>query len=58
MFANGVRDKGSISGWVIPKIKQIVLDASLINTQRYKVRINRYMEQSRKRGSGILFSFV
>ena len=39
MFANGPGDWGSVSGWVIPKIKKMVLDASLLNTQHYKVQI-------------------
>ena len=33
VFANGLGDRGSISGHVIPKIKKIVLDTSLLNTQ-------------------------
>ena len=30
---------GSISGWVIPKTKKMVLGTSLLNTQHYKVQI-------------------
>ena len=37
VFANG--PGGSISGRVIPKTKKMVLDATLLNTQHYKVRI-------------------
>ena len=33
---------------VIPKTQKMVLDASLINTQHYKVRINGKVEQSRE----------
>ena len=39
VFANGPRDLGSIPGRVIPKTQKMVLDASLLNTQHYKVRI-------------------
>ena len=39
VFANGPGDQGSIPGRVIPKNKEMVLDATLLNTQHYKVRI-------------------
>ena len=39
VFANGLGDLGSIPGRVIPKTQKIVLDASLLNTQQYKVEI-------------------
>ena len=39
VFANGLGDKGSIPGRVIPK--------TLVNTQHYKVRIKGKVEQSR-----------
>ena len=48
MFANGPGDLGSISGRVIPKTQKMVLDASLLSTQHYKVRIKGKVEQSRK----------
>ena len=38
-FANGPRDRGSIPGRVIPKTQKMVLDAILLNTQHYKVKI-------------------
>ena len=31
MFGNGLRDKGSIHGQVMPKTQKMVLDASLLN---------------------------
>ena len=43
--------QGSIPGRVIPKIQKIVLDASLLNIQRYKVGIKSNVEQSRERSS-------
>ena len=48
MFANGLGDLGSIPGRVIPKTQKMVLDASLLSTQHYKVRIKGKVEQSRK----------
>ena len=48
MFANGPGDLGSISGRVIPKTQKMVLDASLLNTQHYKVRIKGKVEPSRE----------
>ena len=39
VFANSLWDRGSVSGRPIPKIQKMVLDASLFNTQHYKVRI-------------------
>ena len=46
VFANGPRDLGSIPGHVIPRILEMVLDTSLLNTQQYKVRIEGKVEQS------------
>ena len=37
-----------IPGRVIPKTQKMVLDASLLSTQHYKVRIKGKVEQSRK----------
>ena len=48
VFANGSGDLGSIPGRVIPKTQKMVLDASLLSTQHYKVRIKGKVEQSRK----------
>ena len=46
VFANGPGDQGSIPGRVIPKTQKMVLDAALLNTQHYKVRIKGKVEQS------------
>ena len=51
MFANGLRDLGSIPGCVIPKTLKMVLDTSLLNTQQYKVGIKGKVEQSKERSS-------
>ena len=48
VFANGLGDWGSIPGRVIPKAQKMVLDASLLNTQHYKVCIKGKVEQSRE----------
>ena len=51
VFANGPGDQGSVPGLVIPKTQKVVLEASLLNTQHYKVRIKGKVEQSRERSS-------
>ena len=45
VFTNGPGDLGSIPGRVMPKTFKMVLDASLLNTQHYKVRINGKVEK-------------
>ena len=44
----GPGDLGSIPGRVIPKTQKMVLDASLLNTQHYKVRNKGKVEQFRE----------
>ena len=51
VFAKGPGDLGSIPDRVIPKTQKMVLDASLLNTQHYKVWIKGKVEQSRERSS-------
>ena len=58
VFANGLGDRGSIPGWVIPKTQKMVLDATLLNTQHYKVRIKGKVEQSREWSSILLYTLV
>ena len=53
VFANGPGDRGSIPGRVMPKTQKMVLDASLLNTHQYKVRINGKVKQSRERSSAL-----
>ena len=48
VFTNGSGDRGSILGQVIPKTQKMVLDAALLGTQHYKVRIKGKVEQSRE----------
>ena len=48
VFPNGPGDQGSIPGQVIPKTQKMVPDATLLNTQHYKVWIKGKVEQSRE----------
>ena len=54
VFANGLEDQGSIPGWVILKTQKMVLDAALLNTQHYKVKIKGKIEQSREWSSTVV----
>ena len=58
VFANGPGDLGSIPGRVIPKTLKMVLDASLLNTQHYKVWIKGKVEQSREKNSALSYTLV
>ena len=58
VFANGPGDLGSILGRVIPKTLKMVLDTSLLNTQKYKVYIQSKVEQSRERSSALPYTSV
>ena len=56
VFTNGLGDLGSIPGRVIPKTQKMVLDATLLNTQHYKVRIKGKVKQSRERSSTLPYT--
>ena len=58
VFANRPGDLGSFPGRVIPKTQKMVLDASLLNTQHYKVWIKGKVEQSRERISAVPYTLV
>ena len=58
VFANGPGDLGSIPGRVIPKTQKMALDAALLNTQHYKVKIKGKVEQSRERSSALPYILV
>ena len=58
VYANGPGDRGSILGWVIPKIQNMLLDATLLNTQYYKVRIKSKAKQSREMSSAVPYTSV
>ena len=56
VFANGLGDRGSIPGRVIPKTQKMGLDAALLNIQHYRVRIKGKVEQSRKWSSALPYT--
>ena len=58
VFTNGPGDWGSIPGQIIPKTQKMVLDATLLNTQHYKVRIKGKVEQSRKWSNTLPYASV
>ena len=58
VFANGPEDLSSIPGRVIPKTIKMVLDASWLNTQRYKVWIKGKVGQSWERSSALPYTLV
>ena len=58
VFANGPGDLSSIPRRVIPKTQKMVLDASLFNTQHYKVCIKGKVEESRERSSALPYTLV
>ena len=53
MFAYGPEDQGSITGRVISKTQNMVLNVALLSTQHYKVRIKGKVEQSREWSSAL-----
>ena len=58
VFATGPWDPHSIPGHVKPKTLKMVLHASLLNTQQYRVRIKGKVEQSRERSSALPYTSV
>ena len=58
VFTNGLGDRGSIPGRVIPKTQKMVLDTSLLNTQNDKVQVKDKVDQSRERSSTLLQTSV
>ena len=58
VFANSPGDLGSIPGQVIQKTQKMVIDATLRNTQHYKVRIKGKEEQFRERSSALPYTMV
>ena len=58
VFTNGLEDWGSITGRVIPKTQKMVLDAALLNTQHYKVRIKGKVEQFSKWSNTLPYTSV
>ena len=58
VFANDLEERGSITGRIIPKTQNMVLDASLFNTYHYKVHIKGKVNHSRERNSALLYISV
>ena len=58
VFATGPGDQRSIPGWVIPKTQKMVLDAALLSTQHYKVRIKGKVEQSSEWSGALPYTSV
>ena len=58
VFANGLRDQFSMPGWVIPKIQKMVLDATLLDTHNYQIRIKGKVKQFREWSSNFLYTSV
>ena len=58
VFVNGLGDRGSILGRVVPKTKKMVLDTDLLNTQHYQVRIKSKVEKSRDRSGAFPYTSV
>ena len=58
VFANGPGDQGSLPGRVIPKTQKVVLDAALLSTKHYKVKIRDKVELSREWSSAIRYTSV
>ena len=58
VFGNGLGNQGSILGRVILKTQKMVLDAALLNTQHYKVRIKGKVEQSKERSCVLPYTLV
>ena len=58
VFTYGLVDWGSTPGWVIPKTQKMVLDATLLNSQHYKVKIKGKVEQSMEWSSALPYTSV
>ena len=58
VFLNGPGDRSLIPGQVIPKTQKMVLGATLLNTQHYKVMIKGKVELSREWSSALPYTSV
>ena len=56
VFPNSLGGQGSIPGWVIAKTQKMVLDAALLKTQHYKVKIKGKVEQSKEWSSALPYT--
>ena len=58
MFANDLEDWGHSQVESYQRLKNMVLDTSLINTQHYKVGIRGRVEQSKDRSNTLSYTSV
>ena len=58
VLASDLGNWGPIPGRVILKTQKMVLDATLLTTQHYKVRIKGKVEQSREWNRALPYIFV
>ena len=58
LYSNVPGDQSSIPGQVISKTQKMVLDATLLSTQHYKVKIKGKVEQSREWSSILPYTLV
>ena len=58
VFTHGPGNLGSIPGRVIPMTQKMVFDASLLNTQHYKVWIKGKVGQSWEKSSTLPYTLV
>ena len=58
VFVNGPEDQGSMPGRVIPKTQKMLLDAALLSTQHYEIRIKGKVEQTREWSSAFPYISV
>ena len=58
VFADGLGDEGSIPGRNIPKTQKMIVDAALLSTQHYKVRIKDKVEQCKEWSSAYPYTSV
>ena len=58
VFANSLGDLGSVPCRVIPKSQKMVLEATLLKTQHYKVRIKDKVGRAWERSSALHYTLV
>ena len=58
VFAHDAADQDSIPGLIILKTQKMVLDSSLLNTQRHKLWIKNKVDQSRERNLDLPYTSV
>ena len=58
VFANGLGDRNSIHGRIMPETQKMILDSALLSTLLYKVRIKGKEEQAREWSSSLPYISV